>query len=230
MFERPTITACAPLVSMPVADQHLLHAVRRARDGTPSGRRSPACPRSPDGSRPRPWRGRSGLSTCLAVDVLRQRQLDQDAMDRGVGVQPVHRSPAARPRWSSPEPRGLTECIPASSQAFPLLPHVDLCWRDPLRPARPPDPASRPSPRAAQPRRRLRHGSPCAIATPSRIARAHRAIAHGARLPDHHHLDLAGILQFVLDPPGDRLRQQHRRRRRRSVRASRSPESRGRPE
>ena len=55
------------------------------------------------------------------VDLLGQRQLDQDTMHRGIGVQPVDRGQqfglAGFDRSSS-----LTECIPASRQAFSLLP------------------------------------------------------------------------------------------------------------
>ena len=64
--------------------------------------------------------GSIGVEHPLAVDVLRQRELHQEAVDPGIGVEPVDDRRAARPRRSSPGRRIVSECIPASSHALPL--------------------------------------------------------------------------------------------------------------
>ena len=58
----------------------------------------------------------------LGVDVLRQRQLDQDAVNRGIGVEPVDDRQQLGLGRCRPEASIFTECMPASTQAFSLLP------------------------------------------------------------------------------------------------------------
>ena len=209
MFERPTITACAPLVSIPERTSICCTPYGVAGAERRRGRRSRACRR---------YRveavhvlGRvDPVQDLLAVDVLRQRELDQDAVDRWVGVEPVDDRRAARPRTSSPA-GGSSPSACRLPRTPSLGAHVDGARRvvahEHGREARLP-------PAALQLRDLCRHlgadrlGQRDTIENPLRSS----GVVHRPRLADHHHLDLPRILQLVLDPPRDRLGERRRAR------------------
>ena len=135
------------------ADHHGLHAFERAVHGLRqhdaaerrAGRRAPAARsraarHSSDGSRRRPCRDRPRCSTLLAVDLLRQRKLHQDAVHRRIGVELLRPAPADRSRTRFPA--GGDRTI-----ACRLRPSASTCCahrrRSPdfRRPARPRGPA-----------------------------------------------------------------------------------------
>ena len=69
------------------------------------------------------------LDAPACVDVLRQRQLHEDAVDRGIGVEPRRSAPAVRPRWSRP-----AACAAPNGSRIPppcrlLLRDIDLARR-----------------------------------------------------------------------------------------------------
>ena len=118
MFDRPITTASSPASSP---------SRSRSSIRQPSGVQGTIA-RRPVASRPAlaTWKpstsfsGATASSTRSGVDVRRQRQLHQDAVDRRVAVQPLDQRQelglgvAASSRCSS-------ECIPASTVARPLL-------------------------------------------------------------------------------------------------------------
>ena len=115
-LERPTITASLPSGSDPSASQQLHHARRRAR--------APA--RARRGRAGRRWSAVSP-STSLAgierrddrvgVELLGQRQLDEDPVDLVVLVELADQREQLLLRRSRRRARGRTERIPTSSQA-----------------------------------------------------------------------------------------------------------------
>ena len=134
------------------ADHHrvLARSGRQARLAAASGSRA-AC-RGPSASSPiasRPaltgWKPSTSLSGSIAamhpccVDVRRQRQLDEDAVDRWIGVEPVDQA-AARPRWCRREACARSSPSPLRASPCPWSGHRPRS-PGPRRPARPRGPA-----------------------------------------------------------------------------------------
>ena len=63
------------------------------------------------------------------VDLRRQGKLDEDAVDRRVGVEPVDRRRAARPGWSSAGSRSDVAVHPGGLAGVLLVADVDLAGR-----------------------------------------------------------------------------------------------------
>ena len=183
-FERPTTTASAPSSSTPSWREQLDHAGGRARAPGPACRWRAGRRWSGSGRR-RPCRGSIARDHRVGVDVLGQRQLDEDAVDVVVGVERADQRRAARPRWSSPRARGG----PSASRP-PRRPCACCARRSPRPGRRRPAPSpgrarGRPRRRTRRPRPRTRSRTSAATALPSMIRARHRLSLPDRRVVGH---------------------------------------------
>ncbi len=224
MFERPTITACAPDVSTPARTSISLHARRRA------GRKPLGSPTNtlPTFTGWKPSTSFAGAMRRITrwLDIwLRQRHLHEDA---------VHRASALSRSTSS----STAASVVSAGSRMRLVVHRRLprtpapsCGRRPALAGSSPTSTTAEAGRdAARPERRdlaRRRSARIAFATamPS-ISSAGKV--HRPRLTDHDDLDLSRVLQLGLDAPRDLLGQLGRsgvvdRRRGSRSRGSRGP-------
>ena len=186
----PTITACAPLVSMPE---------RISICCTPYGRAGRNAVGSPMTSLPtftgwKPSTSLAGSTRCRTFSLLMcfgSGSCTRMPWIRRIGVEPVDDRRAARPRTSSAGSADRLR-VHARLVAGLALGAARRPGSPGPRPRAPPrGRASCPSPASSRDLRRHLRADRLAPAPHHRDARASSGQSHGAGLPDHHDLDLS---------------------------------------